>query len=69
MSLKDESMKQQVKGAAEKTKGQMKEAAGDLTGRDDWAAEGEMDQAEGDARTKMGRAGEKLSDAADKLKD
>ena len=69
MSLKDESMKQQVKGAAEKTKGQLKEAAGDLTGRDDLAAEGEMDQAEGEARTKMGRAGEKLSDAADKLKD
>jgi uncharacterized protein YjbJ (UPF0337 family) len=69
MSLKDESMKQQVKGAAEKTKGQMKEAAGDLTGRDDWAAEGEIDQAEGEARGKMGRAGEKLSDAADRLKD
>jgi len=69
MSLRDESMKQQVKGAAEKTKGQMKEAAGDLAGRDDWSADGEMDQAKGDARGKMGRAGEKLSDAADKLND
>ena len=69
MSLKDESMKQQVKGAAEKTKGQMKEAAGDLTGRDDWAADGEMDQAKGDTRQKIGRAGEKLSDAVDDLKD
>jgi uncharacterized protein YjbJ (UPF0337 family) len=69
MSLKDESMKQQVKGAAEKTKGQMKEAAGDLAGRDDWSVDGEMDQAKGDARGKVGRAGEKLSDAADKLND
>ena len=68
MSLKDESLKQQVKGAAEKTKGQMKEAAV-IGGRDDWAAEGEMDQAEGEARSKMGRAGEKLSDAVDDLKD
>jgi len=68
MGLKRESMKQQVKGAAEKTKGQMKEAAGDLAGRDDWAARGKKDQAKGSARGAIGRAGEKISNAARKAK-
>ena len=45
------------------------EAAGDLAGRDDWAAEGEMDQAEGKVRKGVGKMGEKLDNAIDALKD
>ena len=67
--LKRESMEQQIKGAATDMKGRVKEAAGDLAGRDDWAAEGEMDQAEGQVRKGIGKMGGKLSDAIDALKD
>jgi uncharacterized protein YjbJ (UPF0337 family) len=67
--LKRESMEQQVKGAASKAKGRIKEAAGDLTGREDWQAEGEMDQVEGSVRSGLGKAGERLSDAIDDVKD
>jgi uncharacterized protein YjbJ (UPF0337 family) len=67
--LKRESMEQQVKGAASKAKGRIKEAAGDLAGREDWQAEGEMDQVEGSVRSGVGRAGERVSDALENLKD
>jgi len=67
--LKRESIEQQVKGAAGKAKGRIKEAAGDLTGREDWQAEGEMDQVEGSVRSGVGRAGERVSDALENLKD
>jgi uncharacterized protein YjbJ (UPF0337 family) len=66
--LKRESMKQKAKGTGADVKGKVKEAAGSLTGRDDWKAEGEADQAEGTVRKGVGDAGSKLSDAADKLK-
>ena len=67
--LKRKSMEQQVKGAAEKAKGRIKEAAGDLTGREDWEAEGQMDQLEGKVRSGLGRAGERLSDIVDDATD
>lgn len=63
--LKRESMKQQVKGALDKTKGQIKEAAGDLTDNESLEAEGKLDQIKGSVRSGVGRAGERLSDAAD----
>jgi uncharacterized protein YjbJ (UPF0337 family) len=61
--LKRESMEQQVKGGLKDAEGRIKEAAGDLTGRDDWEAEGQMDQAEGKVRKGVGKVGESLSDA------
>ena len=67
--LKRDSIEQQIKGTAEDMKGRVKEAAGDLAGRDDWEAEGQMDQVEGKVRKGVGKVGEKLSDAADALKD
>jgi uncharacterized protein YjbJ (UPF0337 family) len=67
--LKKESMKQQVKGTGQDLKGRVKEAAGDLTNNADLEAEGQLDQAEGAVRKQAGRAGERLSDAADALKD
>ena len=67
--LKRDSIEQQVKGTATDMKGRVKEAAGNLAGREDWEAEGQMDQAEGKVRKGVGKVGEKLSDAADALKD
>jgi uncharacterized protein YjbJ (UPF0337 family) len=65
--LKRESMKQQLKGTAKDMKGRVKEAAGTLAGREDWEAEGELDQLEGQVRRGIGRAGERISDIADDL--
>ena len=67
--LKRESMEQQVKGTVADAKGRMKEAAGNLAGREDWEAEGQMDQQRVRYEKGVGKVGEKLSDAADALKD
>jgi uncharacterized protein YjbJ (UPF0337 family) len=67
--LKRVSREQRVKGAAEEVKGRIKEAAGDIAGREDWEAEGQMDQLEGKVRGGIGRAGERLSDAVEDLTD
>ena len=56
--LKRESIEQQVKGTAEDMKGRIKEAAGNLAGREDWEAEGEMDQVKGKVRKGVGQVGE-----------
>ena len=47
---------------ADDAKGRIKEAAGDLTGDKDLQREGKVDQAAGSAK-------EKVSDAADQVKD
>jgi uncharacterized protein YjbJ (UPF0337 family) len=67
--LKQESIEQQVKGTAKDIKGRVKEAAGNVAGREDWEAEGELDQLEGKVQRGIGRAGEKVSDLADDLKN
>jgi len=46
--------KQHVKGAADKAKGSVKEAAGKMTGNDRLEAEGKMDKAKGSARKAAG---------------
>ena len=61
--LKKEATEQRVKGTGQDVKGKVKEAAGSLTGRDDWKAEGEADQAEGGIRKGAGKVGQKISDA------
>lgn len=66
--LDREAMKQRVKGTAQDIKGRMKEAAGNLADREDWEAEGQLDQVEGNVRKGIGKVGEKLSDAVDALK-
>lgn len=66
--FKREADEQRVKGTGQDVKGKVKEAAGDLTGREDWQAEGEADQAEGSIRKGAGKVGQKISDAADSLK-
>jgi uncharacterized protein YjbJ (UPF0337 family) len=49
-------------GAADKAKGNLKEAAGDLTGDKQLEREGKVDHASGSAKDKVG-------DAADSVKD
>lgn len=49
-------------GALDNAKGNIKEAAGDLTGDKDLKNEGKVDQASGNVKDKIG-------DASDKVKD
>ncbi|MFC7399876.1 CsbD family protein [Chelatococcus sp. GCM10030263] len=46
--------KQHIKGAADKAKGSVKEAAGKVTGNERLEAEGKMDKAKGSARNAAG---------------
>ena len=50
----------QVKGAAEKTGGKVKEEFGKLTGNPDTQAKGKFDQAKGQARENVGDAKEAI---------
>jgi uncharacterized protein YjbJ (UPF0337 family) len=55
--------KQHVKGAADKAKGSVKEAAGKLTGDKKMQAEGKLDKAKGDARKAVGDVKDAVRDA------
>jgi uncharacterized protein YjbJ (UPF0337 family) len=46
--------KQHIKGAADKAKGAVKDAAGKLTGDKQMQAEGKLDKAKGEARSAVG---------------
>ncbi len=67
--LRKKSTDEQVGGKGESLKGKLKEGAGKLTGDEDLEAEGQMEQGEGKAREKMGKAGRAVSDFADRAKD
>ena len=58
--------KQHVKGAVDKTKGALKDAAGGLTGDTEMQAEGKFDKAKGEVRQKVGDAKDAARDAIDK---
>lgn len=50
-------------GAADKAKGNVKEAVGDLTGDKDLEREGKVDQASGSVKDKVGDAADGVKDA------
>ena len=50
-------------GAGDKAKGNIKEAAGDLTGDKDLEREGKVDQASGSVKDKVGDAADGVKDA------
>ena len=50
-------------GAGDKAKGNIKEAAGDLTGDKDLEREGKVDQASGTVKDKVGDAADAAKDA------
>ena len=57
--------KEHVKGAADKAKGAIKDAAGKLTGDKELQAEGKMDKAKGAAHSAVGDAKDAVKRAAD----
>jgi uncharacterized protein YjbJ (UPF0337 family) len=56
-------------GAGDKAKGNIKEAAGDLTGDKDLEREGKVDQASGSVKDKVGHAADKAKDVFRRNKD
>ena len=50
-------------GTVDKTKGRVKEAAGDLTGDQSLKNEGKVDRASGSVKDKVGDAADKVKDA------
>jgi uncharacterized protein YjbJ (UPF0337 family) len=57
--------KEHVKGAVDKAKGAIKDAAGKLTGDKELQAEGKMDKAKGAAHSAVGDAKDAVKRAAD----
>ena len=53
-------------GTADKAKGRVKEAAGDLTDDQGLKNEGKVDKATGNAKDAIGDAGDKVKDAVNK---
>jgi uncharacterized protein YjbJ (UPF0337 family) len=53
-------------GTADKAKGRVKEAAGDLTDDQGLKNEGKVDKATGSAKDAIGDAGDKVKDAVNK---
>ena len=58
--------KEHVKGAADKAKGAIKDAAGKVTGDKELQAEGKMDKAKGAAHSAVGDAKDAVKRAADR---
>ncbi|MBV8663040.1 MAG: CsbD family protein [Hyphomicrobiales bacterium] len=56
--------KEHVKGAADKAKGAVKDAAGKLMGDDKLRAEGKLDKAKGGAKQAAGDAKDAMKDAS-----
>jgi len=59
--------KEHLKGAADKAKGAVKDAAGGLTGDAQLQAEGKLDKAKGSARQAVGDVKDPARDAKNKL--
>ena len=58
--------KEHVKGAADKAKGAIKDAAGKVMGDNEMQAEGKMDKAKGAAHSAVGDAKDAVKHATDK---
>ena len=56
--------REHIKGAADKAKGAIKDAAGKLTGDKEMQAEGKMDKAKGDAHKTAGDVKDALKHAS-----
>jgi uncharacterized protein YjbJ (UPF0337 family) len=67
--LREESAEQELKGIGQQVKGKVQEGAGRLTGNEDLEAEGNLNQAGGKVREKLGEAGRNVADALDPDRD
>jgi uncharacterized protein YjbJ (UPF0337 family) len=54
-----------IKGSGDKLSGKIKEVAGNATGNDELAAEGQAQQVKGGVRQAVGKVKDAVSDAAD----
>lgn len=63
--LRKESTEQELKGIGQQVKGKIQEGVGKLTGDDDLEADGNLNQAGGRVREKLGETGRKVADALD----
>jgi uncharacterized protein YjbJ (UPF0337 family) len=63
--LRKESSEQEIKGIGQQIKGKVQEGAGKLTGDADLEADGNLNQAGGRVREKLGETGRKVADALD----
>ena len=63
--LKKESAEQEAKGIGQQVKGKIQEGVGKVTGDADLEAEGNLNQAGGRVREKLGEGGRKVADALD----
>jgi uncharacterized protein YjbJ (UPF0337 family) len=63
MPKEDVMDKEHIKGAADKTKGAIKDAAGKMTGDKQMQAEGKMDKAKGAAHEAVGNAKDAIRSA------
>ena len=63
--LRKEATEQELKGIGQQIKGKIQEGAGKLTGNEDLEADGNLNQAGGKVREKLGEAGRKVADALD----
>ena len=64
--LRSESAEQELKGIGQQIKGKVQEGAGRLTGDADTEAKGNLNQAAGKIREKVGEAGRNVADAIDR---
>lgn len=55
-------------GKMDEAKGRAKEAAGDLSGKEDLKNEGKVDRASGSVKDKIGKATDKVKDALNRDK-
>jgi uncharacterized protein YjbJ (UPF0337 family) len=67
--LRKESIEQEGKGMGQQVKGKIQEGVGKVTGNEDMEAEGNLNQAGGRVREKMGEAGRNVADALDPDRD
>ena len=67
--IRKESAEQELKGIGQQVKGKVQEGAGKLTGNEDMEAEGNLNQAGGRVREKLGEAGQDVADALDPDRD
>jgi uncharacterized protein YjbJ (UPF0337 family) len=67
--IRKESAEQELKGMGQQVKGKVQEGAGKLTGNEDLEAEGNLNQAGGRVREKLGETGRNVADALDPDRD
>ena len=68
-TFRRKSTEQEIKGKGQKIKGVAQEVVGRVTGDTDMRARGEMNQAGGHIRSRLGEAGRKVGEALDREKN